>query len=421
MQRAIGVVWLGLVTLLSGAAVWAEEYRPGDKVVVIENGNLTISGNKVVDTVWPGLVLTVGDTNGEWIWLSNGKPGWLQSKSVIPLDRRAIDRLTTMIKANPTAALYSGRADIWEKLGELDIAIADYNEAIRLAPSASNYNNRGNAWLSKQDYDKAIRDYDEAIRLDPKFKAAHNGRGSAWLSKQENDKAIRDYDEAIRLDPKDAYAYYNRGNVWKSKQDYDKAIRDYDEAIRLDPKFTLAYYNRGNAWSAKQEYDKAIADYREALRIDPKSDHLHFTIGVAHFHTHDSQASDQFQACIDNQGWTGSYAVYAVILGSQSAQLMGNAVGAKKFLDDSAGKLKTEWPYPVVQLLRGELDEPGVLALATDNDKLTGAHCYLGIQQLIASHPEDARTHFHWVRDHGNKGFTEYGIAIAELKRLDQK
>lgn len=47
--------------------------------------------------------------------------------------------------------------------------------------------------------------------------------------------------------------------------------------------------------------------------------------------------------------------------------------------------------------------------------------CYLGLQQLIANHPDEVRTHFHWVRDHGNKTFTEYRIAIAELKRLDQK
>ena len=53
--------------------------------------------------------------------------------------------------------------------GELDVAIADLSEAIRLDPKdASFYKNRGYAYDQKGDLDKAIADYSEAIRLDAK-------------------------------------------------------------------------------------------------------------------------------------------------------------------------------------------------------------------------------------------------------------
>ena len=260
----------GMISVLVSAAR-AQDYRPGDMVVVIADAKLTVEGKGAVDDVSPGVVLKVQGVDGERLWLSNGHPGWLDRRHVVPLNRAAIGRLTAMLRADPrNAALYSGRAEVWEHLGELDIAIGDHNEAIRLDPSAANYGNRGNTWTSKGEYDKAIADYNEAVRINPKFAAAYNNRGNAWYAKGEYDKAIEDYNEALRVDPKFAIAYVNRGNARDTKGEYDKAIEDYNEALRIDPTFAAAYDNRGSTWHAKGAYDKAIADYNEALKIDPK-------------------------------------------------------------------------------------------------------------------------------------------------------
>ena len=64
------------------------------------------------------------------------------------------------------------------------------------------YYNRGIAWQAKGQLDEAIADYSEAIRLNPKFVRAYYNRGIAWNAKGESDKAIADYNEAIRLNPK---------------------------------------------------------------------------------------------------------------------------------------------------------------------------------------------------------------------------
>jgi tetratricopeptide (TPR) repeat protein len=211
--------------------------------------------------------------NGEWLWLKDEKSrvaGWVQSKWVVPYEQ-AIEFYTNQIRANPSSVNYIRRGTIWSQKGEYDIAIGDYNEAIRLDPSSeSAYCARGYAWGNKKDYEHAIADYNEAIRLDPKDAWVYNNRGSAWGNKKDYEHAIADYNEAIRLDPKYASAYHNRGIAWSNKKDYEHAIADYNEAIRLDPKYVLAYYNRGNAWDDKKDYDHAIADYNEAIRLDPK-------------------------------------------------------------------------------------------------------------------------------------------------------
>jgi len=94
----------------------------------------------------------------------------------------------------------------------------------------------------KGDLDQAILDATEAIRLDPKFAEAYCNRGAAYGSKGEFDKAIADCTEAIQLDPGHAKAYRNRALAYRNKRELDKAVADYTEALRLEPSFARAYY-----------------------------------------------------------------------------------------------------------------------------------------------------------------------------------
>ncbi|MET4177816.1 hypothetical protein ABIB99_008950 [Bradyrhizobium sp. LA6.1] len=59
------------------------------------------------------------------------------------------------------------------------------------------YSNRGGGYKSKSDLDSAIADYSEAIRVDPKHVTAYNKRGIAWAEKGAVERAVADYSEAI--------------------------------------------------------------------------------------------------------------------------------------------------------------------------------------------------------------------------------
>ena len=132
---------------------------------------------------------------------------------------------------------------------------------------AKAYYNRGIAYEKKGEYDRAIADYDTAIKLNPKNATAYNNRGIAYSKKGEYDRAIADYDTAIKLNPNYAMTYSNRGVAYDGKGQYDRAIADYDMAIKLNPKYARAYNNRGNAYEKKGDRDKAIADYRKVLEL----------------------------------------------------------------------------------------------------------------------------------------------------------
>ena len=149
---------------------------------------------------------------------------------------------------------------------ELDKALADCNEAIRLDPrDALGYYNRGGVWLKRAQYDKAIADLDEAIRLEPGKAVAYGGRGMAWAMKHDRDRAIADYSEAIRRDPRLAWVYAYRGWNWQMKGRIDQALADLNEAIRLDPRNVSAH--NGLAWIRATSPESKYRDGKQAVAL----------------------------------------------------------------------------------------------------------------------------------------------------------
>ena len=118
----------------------------------------------------------------------------------------------------------SAAADDWDtcKKSTGDEAIAACGNAITSgklqgADLVTAVGKRGNAYFANGDLDRAIADYSEAIRLDPKSALAFNNRGFAYFSKGDVDHSVADYSDAIRLDPKYILAFNNRGRAYSLK------------------------------------------------------------------------------------------------------------------------------------------------------------------------------------------------------------
>jgi tetratricopeptide (TPR) repeat protein len=62
---------------------------------------------------------------------------------------------------------------------------------------------RGSAWGSRGDLDRAIADYNQAIRLDPKDTKAYYNRSMAWEKKRSLQAALADFEMHLQLAPSD--------------------------------------------------------------------------------------------------------------------------------------------------------------------------------------------------------------------------
>ncbi|WP_245481358.1 tetratricopeptide repeat protein [Bradyrhizobium sp. LVM 105] len=134
---------------------------------------------------------------------------------------------------------------------------------------AGAYCNRGHGLTEQRELDAALSDLDEAVRLDPGYACAYNNRGRVYSFKRDYDRAIADYDQAIKLDPSAALAYSNRGESRFNKGDLDAAFADFDAAIKRDPNYAMAYGNRALVYYRKRDMAHAIADYTMRIRLAP--------------------------------------------------------------------------------------------------------------------------------------------------------
>jgi len=146
------------------------------------------------------------------------------------------------------------------------------------------YSNRAFAYQRKDDLDRALADANEAIRLDPSSPRAFYRRGDIYKNRNENDSALRDFTEAIRLDPKVPVFFVDRSNIYLAKHEFDLAIRDLDEALRLDPNDEIeAIVNRCNVLTFKGDFDAALADCRKGIEQHPDDDYPQSRLAFLYF------------------------------------------------------------------------------------------------------------------------------------------
>ena len=100
--------------------------------------------------------------------------------------------------------------------------------------SAEDLFNSGLAKSEAGDIQGAIADYTEAIRLNPNYAKAHNKRGIIHGRNLKDYPAAKaDFDRAIEINPNYGDAYYNRARVREFLEDKDGAIADYNRAAEL--------------------------------------------------------------------------------------------------------------------------------------------------------------------------------------------
>jgi tetratricopeptide (TPR) repeat protein len=250
-----------------------------DKKVILKEAKVKIGfktetgGDKSVSELSELTYTVLDDRDGFLKVRDRAKTAWFPKRKAV-LAEDAVDYFTDSITQKPDAAdLYKRRAAAWELRGELDAAVKDLDEAIRLDPKGHTYrNNRGLLYFQQGEIDRALKDFDEEIRLRPAYARAYNNRAAVYNQAGQPDKAIKDYDEAIRLQPDDALAYAGRGIVLFTKKDYQRAQADYEAAIRCDPEYLLAYNNLADALAccadAKfRDGAKAVELARTACRL----------------------------------------------------------------------------------------------------------------------------------------------------------
>src|SRR5215813_8087652 len=118
--------------------------------------------------------------------------------------------------------------DLLKKAAALDHKYADELAAV--------YQQRAYAAATNQQLQDAINDYGEAIKIKPDDARIYEQRAAVEMKLNDNDKALADYSEAIKLKPNEVKYYAYRSYIYEVKGDTKNSMADTDKVLKLDPK-----------------------------------------------------------------------------------------------------------------------------------------------------------------------------------------
>ena len=180
------------------------------------------------------------------------------------------------------AALHLNLGNARQATGQLDQAIASYQQAIRLDPAcAAAYSNLGNVLQQQGDPSGAVTSYQVALQITPNYPEAHFNLGNAYEALGQHDAAIAAYREALRLRPSYAQAYNNLAHALQSAGRLEEAVAAYEIAVRIAPAAPELLVNLGSALRGLGRLDEAVARYQRALALDPDNPQAHYNLANA--------------------------------------------------------------------------------------------------------------------------------------------
>jgi tetratricopeptide (TPR) repeat protein len=195
--------------------------------------------------------------------------------------KRVYDKAITAFSAAHDAdpdnpGIIDARGWAYERTGQDDLAMADYNLALQKRPNFGNaYNNRGTLYLRRRALQSALDDFSSAIKYSPKMLFGYTNRARVETLNKDFDAALADFATAQQVEPDARQIASNRCLTYTAMGKYDLAITDCSSVIDKFPKWQFPLVNRADAYLAKGSLDLALKDYNTVLGLNPNNVRAH--------------------------------------------------------------------------------------------------------------------------------------------------
>ncbi len=153
------------------------------------------------------------------------------------------------------------------KQGDYAQAVKYFTQAIATKPDFRSYFGRATAYRELEQMEKAISDYSQAIRLKADSPVAYHDRALCEMRLGLDQRAADDYDQALRIDPERPRSWNGRGLIYLKRGGYKKAKDYFTRAIELNKNFYEAYQNRARAELKLNETVAAEEDMKKASAL----------------------------------------------------------------------------------------------------------------------------------------------------------
>lgn len=182
-------------------------------------------------------------------------------------------------------------------------------------------------------------------------------------------------------------ALLSLGAMLENMGQMDFATKVYDIAISLNAKCTPAIANKIVIMINANEDDQAMKELNKLCARSPKDQYLLRTRGFAYLLKGDfDNAYKDFKKALENNEWDGytvlmAYPVLQKYNPSDAVQVLTDAIENNKLANQN-------WPYPIIQCLRGDIPMTDLLPQASTPARLLEARAHFG---FIKAHSDDSQ------------------------------
>lgn len=165
----------------------------------------------------------------------------------------------------------------FDKEGNLEHALGEFEEAIRLDPSLS-LPHAGIAEVHLRTFrarrqprvlEAARASAERALALSPDLASAQVVLGAILAESGLPEEAFRRLESALRSDPRNAAAYRELAALYKTQKRFEEAKVVYERAIRARPGDWMTHADLAQFLYGLQRYPEAAAAYRKVIELSP--------------------------------------------------------------------------------------------------------------------------------------------------------
>lgn len=331
----------------------------------------------VIVAIAVGMILVApgdGDGGGDFSFVSARSPGSRseeENRYVARLDEaRSGLRSHEYVKALAAvedavhmgcadAEVYLLRGTIYRQRGELEMARADFDEALKME-SAYAAAAAGLGWvlLDKGEAKEALAQFEKASQMDDGCAEALAGQGVAQFRLGDRPKAKALLESAIGIDSSLAIAHYYLGMTLIEDGALDEAVTAFIQAKRHDTRALLPYLGLGEVYQRKGEFDKAELQFRDAMKLDASSLEALTALAVLLVDRERfSEAQPLLESGINRHPGTGQLHVLLGVAHEAAGRTSQAIDSLKKGIDLSPGDGDARTLLGILYHQRGELDE----------------------------------------------------------------
>jgi tetratricopeptide (TPR) repeat protein len=168
------------------------------------------------------------------------------------------------------SVLQYNTAQVYNMMGEVETALAHYEQAISMDPNYSEYyNDMGNIFQRQGRFDDALAAYEKAVRLSPPYAEVHFNLGLCWARRGDWQAAMAECRRSLELNPDQLDTQLVLGEIYQQLDQTQDALGCYEHAIEIDPVSVVAHVNKAVTLFNMDRFAESLVAIDAAIALDP--------------------------------------------------------------------------------------------------------------------------------------------------------